>query len=91
MQRASERRGPAPLRFSLRPWHLDGTRAAAYLWQMAEPTNLNRFRKQQAREKKRAQADENAVKFGRTRAEKQRDKAEAERATRSIDGHKRDA
>jgi len=57
---------------------------------MAEPINLNRFRKQQARVKKRAQADENAVKFGRTKAEKQREKTEAERASRHIDGHKRD-
>lgn len=57
---------------------------------MAEPINLNRFRKQQARVKKRAQAEENAVKFGRTKAEKQREKTEAERASRHIDGHKRD-
>lgn len=57
---------------------------------MAEPINLNRFRKQQARVKKRAEADENAVKFGRTKGEKQRDRTQAERATRHVDGHKRD-
>lgn len=57
---------------------------------MAEPINLNRFRKEQARVKKRVQADENAVKFGRTKAEKQREKIETDRATRHVDGHKRD-
>jgi len=57
---------------------------------MAEPINLNRFRKEQARVKKRAQADANAVKFGRTKSEKTREKSETDRATRHIDGHKRD-
>ncbi|MGX9350364.1 DUF4169 family protein [Shimia sp. W99] len=57
---------------------------------MSEPVNLNRFRKQKARADKKARADENAVKFGRTKSEKQRDKAEADKATRHIDSHKRD-
>ena len=57
---------------------------------MSTVTNLNRFRKQKARAEKQAQADENAVKFGRTKAEKRRDEAETVRSTRHLDGHKRD-
>ena len=37
---------------------------------MAEPVNLNRFRKQKARAERKARADENAVKHGRTKAQK---------------------
>lgn len=57
---------------------------------MAEPVNLNKARKARAKAGKRAQADANAVKFGRTKAEKARDKAEAEKSRRDIDGHRRE-
>lgn len=57
---------------------------------MSEPVNLNRFRKQKARAEKKARADENAVKFGRTKAEKHRDAAEREKSIRHIDDHKRE-
>ena len=57
---------------------------------MSKPVNLNRFRKDKARADAKARADQNAVKFGRTRAEKDRAKAEAERASRRLDGHKSD-
>jgi hypothetical protein len=57
---------------------------------MAAPVNLNRFRKDKARAAKKARADENAVKFGRTKAEKQRDTADANKAKRDLDGHMRD-
>jgi hypothetical protein len=57
---------------------------------MSQPVNLNRFRKQKARAEKKARADENAVKFGRTKAEKDLDKAQADKAARDLDGHKRD-
>jgi hypothetical protein len=57
---------------------------------MSQPVNLNRFRKQKARAEKKARADENAVKFGRTRAEKDLDKAQADKAARDLDGHKRE-
>lgn len=57
---------------------------------MAEITNLNRFRKQQARAGKRTVADANSAKFGRTKAERARDKAEADRLNRYIDDHHRD-
>ncbi|MCP1170256.1 DUF4169 family protein [Limimaricola litoreus] len=55
-----------------------------------KPVNLNQFRKQKARAEKTARADANAAKFGRTKAEKARDAAEAESAARRLDGHRRD-
>ncbi len=57
---------------------------------MAQPVNLNRFKKQKARAEKQARADENAVKFGRSKAEQDREKAIADKANSHIDGHKRD-
>ncbi|MBE1282173.1 MAG: DUF4169 family protein [Rhodobacteraceae bacterium] len=57
---------------------------------MSQPVNLNRFRKQKARAEKKARADENAVKFGRTKSEKDLDKARDAKAKRDLDGHKRD-
>ena len=57
---------------------------------MAEPVNLNRYRKARARVEKKARADENAVKFGRSKAEKELDKARADKARRAVDQHKRD-
>lgn len=57
---------------------------------MAEPVNLNRFRKQKARADKKARADQNAVKFGRTKAEKQLDRAQTAKANRDLDGKKRE-
>ncbi|MBB94648.1 MAG: DUF4169 domain-containing protein [Rhodobacteraceae bacterium] len=55
---------------------------------MSKPVNLNRFRKDKARADKKARADENAVKFGRTKAEKDRARAEENLAERRLDGHK---
>ena len=55
---------------------------------MAEPVNLNRFRKTKARADKKARADQNAVKFGRSKAEKDLDRAKADKAQRDLDGHK---
>lgn len=57
---------------------------------MAEPVNLNRFRKEKARAEKKARADQNAVKFGRTKAEKDLDRARKDKAKRDLDGHKAD-
>ena len=53
---------------------------------MSNVTNLNQFRKTKARSDKRAKADENAVKFGRTKAQKALAKARAEKAKRDLDG-----
>ncbi|WP_375172877.1 DUF4169 family protein [Pseudooceanicola sp.] len=52
--------------------------------------NLNRFRKDRARAEKRAAADANAAKFGRTKAERRLTEAERKKAERALDGHKRD-
>ncbi|WP_406720661.1 DUF4169 family protein [Thioclava litoralis] len=55
---------------------------------MSNVTNLNQFRKAKARAEKRAQADANAVKFGRSKAERARDEASESAASRHLDGHK---
>ena len=57
---------------------------------MAAPVNLNRFRKEKARAAKKARADENAVKFGRSKSEKARDAARSKLSERHLDGHERD-
>ena len=57
---------------------------------MSQPVNLNRFRKDKARDEARQQADANAVKFGRTKIEKAVDKAEAARKAKLLDGLKRE-
>lgn len=57
---------------------------------MSNVVNLNKLRKARARQDKAARADENAVKFGRTKAEKQADHKVSEKATRDLDGHKRE-
>lgn len=49
--------------------------------------NLNKHRKQKSRAQKKAQADENAVKFGRSKAEKTLDQARADKARKDLDGH----
>ncbi|MBO9464693.1 DUF4169 family protein [Tropicibacter sp. R15_0] len=54
---------------------------------MAEIINLNRFRKNKRRAEKRQEADENAVKFGRSKAEKELDQAQQTKADRDLDGH----
>jgi hypothetical protein len=53
-------------------------------------TNLNQFRKQKARAEKRTQGDANAVKFGRTKAQKTLEEAERAKAKAELDAHKRD-
>ena len=57
---------------------------------MSEPVNLNRFRKQKARADKKARADVNAAKFGRTKAEKEIEKAKEKQRSRLLDSHKRE-
>ncbi|MFV0244746.1 MAG: DUF4169 family protein [Qingshengfaniella sp.] len=58
---------------------------------MAEaPINLNRARKERARDARRKQAEANAVRFGRSKAEKARDTAEATRQADHLDAHRRD-
>lgn len=57
---------------------------------MAEIVNLRQARKGKARAEARAQADANAAKFGRTKAQKAVEAAEAARARTELDGKKRD-
>ncbi|SFH24268.1 protein of unknown function [Palleronia marisminoris] len=57
---------------------------------MSDPVNLNRARKDRARAEKRREADTNAVKFGRTKAEREAETARAEREAAKLEGHKRE-
>jgi hypothetical protein len=57
---------------------------------MAEVINLRQVIMLAARWAARAGADANAAKFGRTKAERQVEKARAEKAMRDLDGHKRE-
>ena len=57
---------------------------------MTQPVNLNRVRKQRARVDKTKQAAENAVKFGRTKAQKSLQSAQTEKGQRDLDSHKLD-
>jgi hypothetical protein len=56
---------------------------------MADIVNLNLARKAKDRDKRRAKADENAAKFGLTKAEKKLQIAKADKANRDLDGAKR--
>lgn len=60
-----------------------------YLGVMAEIINLNKFRKARARADEKAQAEENAVKFGRTKAQKKLEAAQTEKSERDLDGKER--
>ena len=53
--------------------------------------NLNKARKAKAKAEDRTRADENAVRFGRTKAEKALEKARADKARADLDALKRDA
>lgn len=57
---------------------------------MADPVNLNRFRKAKARADDKAKAVENRVAFGRTKAEKSLADARRDKAARELDARKRD-
>ena len=56
---------------------------------MAEIVNLNRLRKSKTRLAAGVKADENAAKFGQTKAEKALQAAKDTKAKRDLDGHKR--
>lgn len=58
---------------------------------MADIVNLRQFRKQKARADGAAKAEENRALHGRTKAEKLRDRVDAERSARFIDGHRLEA
>lgn len=58
---------------------------------MAEIVNLTRFRKAQARTQARRDADANAAKFGRTKAERKLEEARAEQAQARLEAHRLEA
>ncbi|MBL3609807.1 DUF4169 family protein [Rhodovulum sulfidophilum] len=51
--------------------------------------NLRQARKARERAAKKAQGDENAARFGRTRGQKAREELDATRARDALDGHRR--
>ncbi|MHA3790829.1 DUF4169 family protein [Sphingomonas sp. YL-JM2C] len=55
---------------------------------MGDVVNLNKARKAKARSDAKVVAEANRAKFGRTRAEKDRDRIEKTRADRLVDGAK---
>ncbi|MDR3513817.1 MAG: DUF4169 family protein [Caulobacteraceae bacterium] len=57
---------------------------------MAELINLNKARKARAKAETAATAAANRARFGRTKAEKLADKAEAERKARTLDQARRE-
>lgn len=57
---------------------------------MGDVVNLNDRRKQKARADKAAKASANRAKFGRTKADKEREMLESSAEVRRLDGAKRD-
>ncbi|PWC39710.1 DUF4169 family protein [Azospirillum sp. TSO35-2] len=57
---------------------------------MGDVVNLNRFRKNRDRADRAKEAEANRVRFGRTKAEKDRDRMEAERRAQTLEGKKLD-
>lgn len=57
---------------------------------MTKVTNLRQARKQRDRDKKRTLGDANAARFGEAKPLRDARKAEADRADRAHDAHKRD-
>ena len=54
-----------------------------------KPVNLNRVRKDKARAAKKARAEENSLKFGRSKAAISLDQARTSRAAQILDAHRR--
>ncbi|MGP6086270.1 DUF4169 family protein [Antarctobacter jejuensis] len=57
---------------------------------MSKVVNLNRFRKQQARDEKRREGDANAAKHGLSKSVKDLAKARADKARRDLEGHEKE-
>ena len=57
---------------------------------MSAPINLNKVKKERNRASRKARADENAVGFGQTKAQKEALKARAELIARNLEAHKRE-
>lgn len=57
---------------------------------MTKIINLNKVRKAREKARKRDAADENAIRHGRSRAEKDAEKARSDKAAKTLDDHRRD-
>ncbi|WP_298432961.1 DUF4169 family protein [uncultured Jannaschia sp.] len=57
---------------------------------MAKLVNLKAARKARDRDAARAAGDANAAKHGRTKAEREAERAAAAKAARDLDGHRRE-
>ena len=57
---------------------------------MSTPVNLNKVRKDRARADEKARADENSVKFGQTKAQKEAARMLKDKSVRTLDAHKRE-
>ncbi len=57
---------------------------------MAEPINFNKARKAKLRSDKEKRAQENRIKYGRSKAEKQFDKAKTSKLNKHVDDHELD-
>ncbi|MBA98970.1 MAG: DUF4169 family protein [Sulfitobacter sp.] len=57
---------------------------------MSAPINLNKVKKERNRASRKARADENAVQFGQSKAQKDQLKARAEQIARNLEAHKRE-
>ena len=57
---------------------------------MTRPVNLRQYRKRKQREDKAAAAEANRVKHGTPKAVSELAKARAEKAAKTLDGHRRD-
>ena len=57
---------------------------------MSAPINMNKVKKERNRASRKARADENAVAFGQTKAQKEALKARAEKIVRNLEAHKRE-
>jgi hypothetical protein len=60
---------------------------------MTDPkvVNLNKARKARAKVQARATADENVLRFGRTKSQREAQDAAREKAARTLDAHRRDS
>ncbi len=57
---------------------------------MGKPVNLNRYRKEKARAKKKARADQNSAAFGRSKAEKEVLQKQQDKQRSDLDNHELD-
>jgi len=63
---------------------------AGMLGTMSKVINLNKARKQKARAAKREQADQNAARHGRSKADRALDTARSDKAFQDHEAHRRD-